>query len=410
MAKPVPSLDRCSNNHLLEKLGADIKHLHDDVFIKKQEKGEDTTCSEQIYKELSGLLKDTCDANAIQNRLRFFEESLRSTPAEQGAARQQQPMDGSWGLCVEQWYWKVAQSIDYFLSSVDEGFTPPYRFSFLDKINSPQALRQYLDRIKITDQTLPSYVDHRKELNEGGTTLLRFILTDIPGRNYQFDPKLRDVMLNYLKKWQNPETGYWGAWYKDANGITKMDDLSITYHIIAYLKRAGVEVGHWGKIFETTLRMKDKPYPNGWLEKGKRYSNHHNFDVVKIFRIGWKFKEVSDHQRRWAQAEIKLMLIWSLKQSLNKDGSFETNGSYTENESMAYGVKFLNEVGYFNPKKLFWITQKEWDRLKDDFELPDPQVVAQLISNRLKGLNPNNEELNEARAILQGFRERIGQK
>lgn len=399
MAKSVPALDRCSNRQLLKIAKQQFEEIKP-IFLSKQDAGADVTCSEQIFKELSGLLKDTCDITAIQNHLKRFEYSLKLTPSEQGNARSQLAEDGSWGLCAEQWHWRVAQSIDYFLSSVDQCFTPPYRFSFLDRINSPKSLRSYLDSVKITDLTVPDYVDRRRELNEGGTTLVRFILTDIPGGNYFFHPKLRATLLGYLREWQNPKTGYWGAWYKDKKGITKTDDLSITYHIIAYLKRAGVEVKHWGKIFETTLRMKDEQYPCGWLEKGKKYSNHHNYDVAKIFRIGWKSKEVSDHQRSWARAEIKLMLIWSLKQSLNKNGSFAPNGSYTENESMAYGVKFLNEVGYFNPEKLFWITQEELDLLKANFGLPNPDDVAKLLSKRLGELDPNNEELNEARAIL----------
>jgi hypothetical protein len=39
-------------------------------------------------------------------------------------------------------------------------------------------------------------------------------------------------------------------------------------------------------MMSTLIAMKDNEYPFGWLEEGVP-SNHHNYDVVRLFRVGW---------------------------------------------------------------------------------------------------------------------------
>ena len=45
-------------------------------------------------------------------------------------------------------------------------------------------------------------------------------------------------------------------------------------------------VPDWPKIIATTLAIKDRKYPLGWLE-GSVYLNHNNMEVVQLFHLGW---------------------------------------------------------------------------------------------------------------------------
>ena len=88
----------------------------------------------------------------------------------------------------------------------------------------------------------------------------------------------------FIDDWQDPETGFWGAWYRDGDQIYRTSDLSITFHIVSY--RNG-KVDRKVAIDEHLLASKYEDYPYGWFKDG-RMSNHNNYDVVKILRLIWK--------------------------------------------------------------------------------------------------------------------------
>jgi hypothetical protein len=246
----------------------------------------------------------------------------------------------------------MVESSQQIVNLQHEGKLPKYRTSFLDRINSPEKLLEYLDSLLISD--IPNHlVDKRRELNESGTALLRLILRGIP-KNYDYHPKLKSTLLDYLdRRWQNPESGYWGAWYRTPSGIVKTDDLSITFHIVSYRKG---DVPKLNAIAETTLRIKDQPYPYGWRHSNGEMSNHHNYDVVRLLRMGWPY--FTEEKKKTAQAEIRKMLDWCLTESVLADGSFKYNRSDDSlGDSYYFGISFLAEVGYFNLKDRFWIQE-----------------------------------------------------
>ena len=59
--------------------------------------------------------------------------------------------------------------------------------------------------------------------------------------------------------------------------LYKTADLGFTFHIISYLQG---RVDHWPEIIETTLAIKDEPYPFGWKHEGELV-NHNNYDVAR---------------------------------------------------------------------------------------------------------------------------------
>ena len=98
--------------------------------------------------------------------------------------------------------------------------------------------------------------------------------------------------------------------------ILKSPDLSLTFHNISYQHG---KVGLWPAIFKTTLAIHDDAYPFGWKHNGD-FNNHNNYDVAKIFDLGWA--EVDSDSQKLASADISTILDWCLTKSMTPDGGF----------------------------------------------------------------------------------------
>ena len=155
---------------------------------------------------------------------------------------------------------------------------------------------------------------------------------------------------DFVNRWQDPATGFWGAWYASADAVYRAPDLSLTYHQIAYNPR---HITHWPAIIETTFAMRTRPYPYGWLSDG-RFNNHNNYDVARILRAAWP--HATAVQRQAARGAIGEMLAWCLTTSLEPDASFKpVPGFYNSvGAGYYYGVSFLDAVGYWNEANRFW--------------------------------------------------------
>jgi hypothetical protein len=159
----------------------------------------------------------------------------------------------------------------------------------------------------------------------------------------------------FIEAWQDPVTGYWGAWYSSGGRLYKTVDLSFTFHIISY--RRG-KVDHWPEIIETTLAIEDQPYPYGWRHNGE-FTNHNNYDVAKIFRYGWPHMTAAERQS--AAAAIDEMLQWTLTSSLQANGTFKTVPTFfsSKGADFYFGVSFLQTIGFWDVENRFW-TEREF--------------------------------------------------
>jgi hypothetical protein len=253
-----------------------------------------------------------------------------------------------------------------------------------DRHDTPSRIRSYLEGLVISD-IAQSGRDNRAEI--GGMTTIFSIgyfkdyLQDYLNHEVEGIPRNRgefplasfvDAYEGFLVDWQDPETGFWGAWYRSDGRVHKTTDLSITYHTIAYRKG---DVHHWPKIIDTLFRIKFDPYPYGWMH-GDRRNNHNNYDVARIFRYGWP--HMTPDQREGAKDEIGAMLEWSLENSLLLDGSFAVDPTFFSSLSgdNYFGVSFFDEIGFFDQKRRFWT----------DRELPGGGRICCLIKARLEEL------------------------
>ncbi|MCX6111890.1 MAG: hypothetical protein NTY22_01185 [Proteobacteria bacterium] len=363
-----------------------LRELNQKLFL--EEAKQEMPCSRQILEEVSWYLHYTADFYKVDRMLPYLEKSL-SAMRIQSFANEQSPKDGSWGVCCREWFWKVVESEEAISTLSDKGELPMYQTKFLDRINSPEKLLVYLNNLLISDFQR-KLIDKRKELNEGVTTLLKLILRDKP-KNYYYHPKLKQTFIKFMdEKWQNPRTGFWGAWYKDGNRIIKTDDLSITFHIISYRKD---KIKLWKKIVATILEIKDKPYPYGWNDiDGKMIiiSNHNNYDVVRLLHYGWEY--LDEKQKEEARSEIKKMLDWCLGKSIQGDGSFKYSEE-TLGDSYYFGVAFLNEIGFFSKENRFWTNE----------EFPQAEAYREKILSKLKTIKSKNQGIKDAETILHGI-------
>lgn len=326
-------------------------------LIALQEKGEDMSCSEQIYIESRWLLDHTADWQRLATRIDALRSSMKTVA--QGFAREQSATDGSWGACYEEWFLKLDATITALNDLADHGKVPAFPLSFVDRIGSAEALRDYLHDLLISD-VAGTGIDQRDEL--GAVTgalsqllfkerLRRFI--DTPAKGTAFDDAYVEAYRRFLDASQDPATGYWGAWYRVGSRLYKGADLSLTFHTISYLEG---EVRFWPRIIDTTLAIKSFEYPYGWMKNGT-YNHHNSYDVLKIFRYGWP--HISEKQRERVRAEIAAMLAWCLEHPMNSHAPFPVDAaSYgSPGDYYYYAVSFLDEIGYWDPAKRFWTSR-----------------------------------------------------
>jgi len=321
-----------------------VFHELEQRVLDRESRLQDVSCSHRIVTEIRWLMGSTVDIDRIDTRLNDLRTSL-AHPELEAKGRERDPVDGSWGYCYTEWFFRLDGSYDgHFSKGEGDGSIP-----LLDRVNSPEKLTEYVLSISVSD-VAHTGINHRREMNEALSTLIRLILRDEP-RGYRWNPQLkatlRDLLLNQLR---NPQTGWWGERYVRGGSAEFVDDLSMTFHIVSYLHG---DVPDLDKVGTTLLALKDLEYPVGWLDNG-HYVNHHNMDVVVLFRYAWPFMTRS--QKREASTEIGKMLEWCLKQSVLPDGSFRrsTGGDDSVEEGEYFGAAFLARAGYFDPTRRFW--------------------------------------------------------
>ena len=184
-----------------------------------------------------------------------------------------------------------------------------------------------------------------------------------------------------------PVSGYWGPWYLSEGQLYKTTDLSFTFHIVSY--RRG-QVDRWPEIIDTTVGIKNDPYPFGWKHAAGP-NNHNNYDVAKVFRYGWPHMSAEERQR--AASIIADMLHWTLTSSLQTNGSFRTVPTFFSSvgADFYFGVSFLQTIGYWDPAKRFWTEQ----------DFPEAAATCKQIKTRLVEMALKSHESKSALTHLE---------
>ncbi len=327
--------------------------------------GVQTSCMHQVLFETESLLVSSANFIIVNQRLDELDSLINNSNKN---VHQNNSLKNA-GECYHEWYLKVYAAYDELEKEATEEDTTykplPY---FLDTVNTPEKLQHYLTSVSVSDVSKTG-IDNEREYNEMLATLIQMIIRGRP-QNYIVDSTLRQSLKNIvLKQLRNNYTGWWGESYIRNGHVEFVDDLSITFHVISYLKG---KVPDMNKVITTVLAVKKLPYPTGWLWNNQ-YWNHNNMDIVTLFQLGWQ--QANEQQRNDMRREIDSMLNWCLANSLNKDGSFKiitADGSVEDAEY--YGVSFLSRIGYFDATKRFWTTK----------DFPEAAGVRNKIINFIK--------------------------
>ncbi len=326
--------------------------------------GTDTSCLRLALSELRWRLEYTADADAARRAL----DRVRALAADPAPPNPATPdADGSWGPCTEVWFLKLDASVDHMLGTgYDDRGRPP---RFLDRVNDPDRLDAYLRSLLVSP--LKDGVDHRKELNFATADLVRLILRRRPP-GYPWHPGLDAVIRRFIADWQDPATGFFGAGYEVADRVFRTADLSLTFHMARYLEG---RIGYWPQLIDTLIAMRDRRYPNGWLDEAGMTS-HNNYDVAVLFQLGWAGMRAD--QRPRASRELDRLTGWCLETAIAPDGRVVARAAGESlPESYYFTIAFLDTVGCFDPAKRFWT----------DRTFPEAATVAARLESRVRELN-----------------------
>jgi hypothetical protein len=322
--------------------------------------GRALSCTTQIYHEVKWLVQYTAYWQRVERRLADLEKSFGV--ADQTFADDQSPDDGAWGACFEPIFLRISATADALELLRAQGAVPAFPITLEPSLRTS---RQVVERVSslIVSDIAGFGINHRAQLNSLITTITRgmfkphwqdFLTTKVKmlprHRNPAGPLELRQRMRSLLDAWQDPDTGFWGAWYKTDGALVRTRDLSITFHIVSYLRG---EINHWPQALSTLRAMKDEPYPYGWLHEGG-YVNHNNYDVARMLSYGWR--HLSPPDQAFFEKELASMLAWTLTASLTDDGRFRSIPDFFESLSADYyyGVQFLDVIGFWDVKKRFW--------------------------------------------------------
>tara|TARA_R110000803_G_scaffold88631_1_gene155606 strand:+ start:1154 stop:2506 length:1353 start_codon:yes stop_codon:yes gene_type:complete len=341
--------------------------------------------SQQLYIYAKWLARYTAYWPRLDDLVEKLESSFDET--DQSYVARQSEIDGSWGWQYTEFHHKFDATIVRLHELASEKRAPRYPLHFLEPVSTIPKMRTYLESLLISDVAATG----RNQRDELGSVLCCLAqlcfkprLRNFARENVQgiaLDDAYIAAFTDFLDDIQNPETGYWGPWYSSDGDIHRFDDLSYTFHIVSYRKG---NVRQWPHIIRTTLDRRDAEYPLGWLSRGQ-FNNHNNYDVAKLFRHGWP--HMTPTEQDFASGQLDKMLSWCLKHSMRRDGSFVFDGQfYNSLESCHYfGVSFLDEVGYFRPRKRFWTAQTFPEAVKtqhrvisrlNEFCADNPSIIA----------------------------------
>jgi len=327
-------------NHLYRsKLNEMLDEMH-----QRMKAGENLVCASHIFEEIHWLINYTDRADDIERRMKDLRQSLDDKNA--APAPVQDPKDGSFGACFENWIWRFFRSVDPLKELAREGKQPDVPLKIWEPVDTPEEIEALMKNLLISDVT--GGHNKRKELNLAITALGQLLWLDYTAAVFP-EHLDRDSLAQALKKfvdeeWQDPDTGYWGAWYRDGDDVHKTNDLSMVFHIISY--RDG-KVEHLKELANTTFAIREVKYPYGW-DTGGTGNNHHYYDIARIIDLTWE--TLDDTARSYATATLFLMMARSLVLSINDDGAFDPRPFTTVAEAYYFGVSFFEEIGLFGNK------------------------------------------------------------
>ncbi len=356
-----------------DRVGALREELH-----RRQLAGESLACSAQILQEVHWLVNYTTRRADVERRLADLRRSL-SDGKPQEFANRQDPRDGSFGPCFVEWIWRFYARVDPLKVLALKGVKPDVALKIWAPVDTAEEIGAYMESLLVSD--VADGRNRRKELNMAVDSLGQLLWLDSTASVFpaSLDRKALAAALTRFvdERWQDPETGYWGAWFRDRGEVRKTHDLSMTFHILSY---RGGDVRLRKQIAQTTFSIRHVPYPYGW-DGGGLQNNHHAYDVVRIVNLTWS--DLDRTQQSVAKAFLMLLTARSLAMSIDGAGAFDVAPYSTAGEAYYFGLSFFVEAGLLGRTATseVKVTNKEdlaarIGRKLDTLDASDPWVSA----------------------------------
>lgn len=229
------------------------------------------------YKTKEGLIKVPKFVN-VQNKLEFY---LNRQNPKTGAF-----MDDAYPLFT---YLPPTQNVLYYLEDLSKEAGVPlrlkYPLSFLNRINTPETLKAFLDEFSTT-----GFFGSMFRTPYVAVTEIRYLPDDMRRTGlYSFSPAWEKALLQWYYNAQDPVTGFWGPRLKNGK-LLKGGDLVGTEKIFGLFADKGRAIypefplRYGDRMFATTLAKLDGPIPEGrdelheWLltvNRGTRMLTRH---------------------------------------------------------------------------------------------------------------------------------------
>ena len=332
-------------------------------LFARAEAGEDTHCSQQIFLEAKWLLGYTAWWPRIDARLDDLEASF--AVSDQSFAAEPSPEDGFYARCADEMFIRIEDTlVNYFLMA-ERNELPSIERTPIEAARTKEGLTSFVGSHLVSD-IASTGEDFRSRWGSlfsiiaaanKRDAVLEMMRSSVRGPDLTPEQmaELRAHFNVMVDAWQDPTSGYWGAWYREDDGVFRTTDLSITYHIV-HARRGNVR--HWPELLRTTFAIRDQAYPFGWRSDG-RWTNHNNYDLAMLFRYGWQ--HMDDRQREETARTLQAMVDWSFKDTVPPDhrgfrGDPELSSSL--GADFYFGVSFLVAADFFAPEPWYGVLER----------------------------------------------------
>jgi hypothetical protein len=348
----------------LSKAANDVMEGAEETLSEREFAGCDTSWARAHLYEAEWRINYTNDYKAACDAVDRLKTALVCADPPDGLT---QDCGGSFAPGTDVFFLKLDRSTDQLLAR-----RWPWRLqpTFLDPINDPGRMVTYLQDLCWSD-VVRCGRDNRKELNLAVSVIARLVLRGGQA-GYLSGPGFVPVFERFVRDWQDPATGFFGATYiiESQGNEIRTTDLSLTFHMVRYAPHL---VRWWPRLIDTLLAMKKQQYPQGWLENSKM-TDHNNYDVVELFFRGWP--HMRSDQRQQAADEVAKMLNWCLNSSVRDTGEIiNPDKGDMVMDSYYFAAAFLHTIGYFDTSKRFWADKGQ---LPADTEPLRKAMIAQL--------------------------------
>ena len=283
-----------------------------------------------------------------------------------------------------------------------------YRLSYLDEINTPEKLVNYLNDVAFVGpivakfpqttfhnaRDIQSFARDDEHYRDSGLEML-FQKHNL----YEFSPEWRQTMLKWFYEHQDPETGLWGPKSKDGELLKR--DLSNTASIIKnFVNRDGENIHpefplrYQDQLFSTALAIISESCPDvDHLDEFHEWNLRTSKGISMLMKYLWL--HASEENKQKARTFIKEFVHKKYElYYLPSDGAFSyyPNSKHATLDGTSSGFFLFKKIGAFSGK----LQKKLWGGIDKTLQYEKSLVVDTVSTNHLEEIS-SNQSLNSLR-------------